>query len=266
MRSASATPRRAEIGEHPVSREANVDWSQYAQSYDLLLEHNPFYQELRDQVLSQVSRWSVEKGDRLADVGGGTGNYSVPVAERFPSATVVHADRDPAMNAIAAARPSGPASKTMVLTRSVDELEFEPESLGGYICIHALYTFPDPDAVLRAIHRWLVPGAPAMFVDPGRIVRVFDWQIALGYRMLRTYGLRRTLSVLRQGAEVSRQNREISKKQADGTYWTHTHEAFVQAVEAAGFVVEAAGTTFRGISDWVVVHKPASSAGSAAQP
>lgn len=237
-------------------RDAPVDWSEYAETYDLLLEYNPFYQALHAEVLGHTAPWSLPPGARILDLGAGTGNYSLALAARFPEAHVVHVDRDATMNARAEQkRAEQGLDNVEIRTAQVEDLAFPDGHFAAAVCVHAFYTFPSPPEVMARLHRWLAPGAPAVFVDAGRVVKVLDWQIAVGSAMVRTHGLKKTIEVMRRGKEVSRQNRKISELQRDGTYWTHAHQEFVDAVSGAGFAVQAAGTTFRGISDWVTVTR-----------
>ena len=91
--------------------------------------------------------------------------------------------------------------------------------------------------------------------NAGRIVNVLSWQLAISTYLIRNYGLKKTLQIFSKGKEVSKQNAYIRNMQKDGTYWTHTHEEFLDAVQTAGFEIQQAQTVFRGISDLVVVRK-----------
>ncbi len=233
-----------------------VNWSSYAQTYDMLLAYNPFYQQLHQEVLDHTTRWNIEPGDLLMDVGAGTGNYSCTLAETFPQAQVLHIDRDEGMNAVARQKQiQGGLHNLRIVTKAVDQLRFQPNSVKACICIHALYTLRDPRTLLSHMHDWLVPGGQGIFVDPGRILKVADWQWAIGWRMLRQHGFIQTWRVMRAGKEISHQNRLISQYQADGTYWTHTTEEFLQAIASVGFEIVEHGTTFRKVSDWAIVRK-----------
>lgn len=234
---------------------AAVNWATYAQQYDMLLSYNPFYQQLHQAVVEQVKRWEIPTGGTLADIGAGTGNYSLVMANLFPQATILHFDNDEGMNA--AARAKRPVSLTNhhIYQSGAEEIELAPESLDGLISIHALYTFPNPTQVLENMYDWLRPGAPAVLVNAGRIVNVRSWQLAIGWHLLRHYGLRKTLQILKEGKEVSRQNAYIRDMQRQGIFWTHTHDEFCEAVHQAGFEIEHHRLCFRGVSDLVLARK-----------
>ena len=233
-----------------------VSWESYARKYDMLFDHNPFYQQIHRRVLAQAGRWEIRPGDLVADVGAGTGNYSLSLARRFPEATVLHIDNNEGMNARAMEkRDEAGISNLTLLPFGMEEVQIEPGSLRALVSIHALYTFPDPQQALEKMYGWLEPGGDAILVDAGRIVRVLDWQIALGTHLIRKHGLRKALAIFREGREVSRQNAFIRDMQRAGEFWTHSHEAFLGAVRKAGFDIIESGLTFRGVSDWVVARK-----------
>ncbi|PHN05989.1 class I SAM-dependent methyltransferase [Flavilitoribacter nigricans] len=234
-----------------------LSWGTYAQKYDILFDYNPFYQKLHRQVMQEVGKWSVPSGAVLADIGAGTGNYSLAMAQNFPQATVLHIDKDEGMNEQAAQKKYRlELSNHQIRSLGVDEIKLAPDSLQGLISIHALYTFPDPAKVLQNMYEWLEPGRPAVLVNAGRIVNVLDWQLAIGWHLLRKYGFKKTLEIMREGKEVSRQNAYIREIQRQGGYWTHSHGEFCEAIEAAGFRIRHSKTCFRGVSDFVVAEKP----------
>lgn len=231
-----------------------VDWNAYAEKYDMLLTYNPFYQEALKEVLSRVQNWNIKAGDQIADVGAGTGNYSVEVAKLFPQATVLHIDADQGMNTIAAKKASE-LENFQVLGKSVDKVHFAANSLQGLLCINAIYTFPNPQEELQNMYRWLAPGSSIVLIDAGRIMNVSSWTLALTWRLLRKYGLRTTLNVLGEAKAVSQQNAYIRENQQNGTFWTHSHEEFCEAVTTAGFQIEFAETCFRGDCDLIIARK-----------
>ena len=73
--------------------------------------------------------------------------------------------------------------------------------------------------------------------------------------MIRHYGWWEMLKIMREGRELSYQNCQISKLQARGIHWQHSHAQFCDAVSAAGFDILKSRLCFRNISDMVVVRK-----------
>ena len=233
-----------------------VSWKSYAQKYDMLLSYNPFYQAVHQEVLAHTKQWQIKAGDYIADVGAGTGNYSLAIAQQFPQAHVLHVDSDEGMNAVTAdKRVTSGIKNHDILDRSIEDVVLKPESLKALVSIHALYTFPNPQEALRKMYQWLEPGGCAVLVDAGRIVKVRNWQMAIGWHLLRHHGLKKTLQIMREGKEVSRQNAYIRGMQRQGKFWLHSHGEFCETVRKAGFKIEQSGITFRGISDIVVARK-----------
>ena len=231
-----------------------VDWNAYAEKYDMLLTYNPFYQEALREVLSRVRNWNIKAGDQIADVGAGTGNYSVEVAKLFPQASVLHIDADHGMNSMAAKKATG-LDNFQILDKPVDKVQFAQDSLQGLLCINAIYTFPNPQAELQKMYRWLAPGSRIVLIDAGRIMNLRSWTLALTWRLLRKYGWRTTLKVLKEAKAVSQQNAYIRENQRNGTFWTHSHEEFCEAVKAVGFQIEHADICFRGDCDLLIARK-----------
>ncbi len=233
-----------------------VNWSTYAQTYDMLLSYNPFYQALHEEVMDIAKEWILPPGAVIADIGAGTGNYSCEFARRYPDAYVLHIDSDSGMCDIARRKKDILELENMkIKNESIDSIFLDDESLDMCTCIHALYTFADPIRVLQQLFDSLKPGGLGIFVDPGRPVRVVDWQLAIGFQMLKQYGLKKTIQVMREGREVSRQNKKLAKMQAEGKLWMHSHEEFCLAVRSVGFHILHSQIAFRGISDLVVVRK-----------
>ncbi|HET6980716.1 MAG TPA: methyltransferase domain-containing protein [Myxococcaceae bacterium] len=235
----------------------SVDWDRYASSYDLLAENNPPYQALVEEVVGLVTQLGVRPGALIADLGAGSGNISVPLAERHPQAHVVHVDSATAMNARAQAK----AARRRLPNHRVEpcdawEAPFRPGELTVAVMVNALYALPRPREYLARVFEWLEPGGFLVVSDPGRVVNVLDWSLFLLKHSLGTHGLAHTLSVFRKTRIASAENRKIGREQRRGRYWTHDLEEFRSAVEVAGFEVLEAHVTYRGGSDLVVARKP----------
>jgi len=234
----------------------NVSWGTYASKYDMLLQYNPYYQKLQQEVLEETYKWKLEDSAVILDIGAGTGNYSVPLGKHYPKSSVIHIDNDKQMNDVAFQKANtANVSNVEFNTKSISDIAFEHNSISGVVSVHALYTFPDPKDVIQRIYNWLKPGANAILVDAGRIVNVLDWQFAIGFHLIKTYGISKTIKILKEGKEVSKQNALIREMQKRGDLWVHSHEEFSEAIQNVGFKITKAYTTFRGVSDFVVVEK-----------
>ncbi len=240
-----------------------TDWHAYAQVYDLMATHNPAYQELLARFGAAVRGWPLPAGARLADIGAGTGNFSLALARAFPACQVLHLDSDAAMNRAAEhkAREAGCAN-LRVLTRDIasaleaPDAAFAPASLDALTTVHALYAFPNPQAVLAAAFRWLRPGGHLLACDAGRMSPVWGWAAYVLAHHVRRHGLAATWRFYRRARAVATLNRPLREAQREGRLWRHTPQEFRTAIEAAGFEVLRCEIAYRGNSDFVVARKP----------
>src|ERR1700689_3195308 len=69
-----------------------IDWTAYAQVYDLMAENNPAYQEILLRCLETIAHWNLPPGSRIIDLGAGTGNFSVRIAQALPQCRILHVD------------------------------------------------------------------------------------------------------------------------------------------------------------------------------
>ena len=234
-----------------------TDWTRYATQYDLILEHNPAYQDILRRFEREVAGWDLPSGGLFADLGAGTGNFSLAAAKALPHTHVLHVDRDPGMNAVAERkRAELDLDNLEIRPSSIEELDLAPGQLAAVSCVHALYTLDEPWSALEDIGRWLAPGGRAFLCDLGRVLDIRDWFTYFFGGMRRRIGVTGAARVVWQGREVLRQNRAIRAAQLDGRYWTHDTESFLHAVEAAGMRVLHVSTCFRGYSDLVVAERP----------
>ncbi len=231
--------------------------TRYARQYDQLPAYHPYYRELHAWVQRLTGSWKVKPGESLADLGAGTGNYSLALARQFPEATVLHIDKDSCMNARAdRKRFAAGIINFRILELRLEEIDFNPEAFRGLLCIHALYELADPQAFIKRIFQWLKPGGQALLVNQGRVLNLMEWQLTLGWHLVREYGWWKTLDIYRESGEIKQRNIHYRQKQLNGQYWTHTHDEFCTGVAGAGFDILKSGTAFRGYSDWVLARRP----------
>lgn len=231
-----------------------VDWFAYARQYDLLLAYNPYYREAFAQVVAAISEWDIAEDGQIADLGAGTGNYSVKAAQLHPHAKILHLEKNRGMNTLAAKKASGLHNFELV-PACIEQAPFDEGSLQGILCINALYTFPEPYRILEQMYGWLQPGGRIVVLDPGRIMNIRAWRLAIAKYLLKTYGLRQTIRIFQQAKHVSQQNHHIRTQQLNGTYWTHTHEEFCAAIRQVGFQIDSSTYCFRGDCDLVFARK-----------
>lgn len=243
---------------HPRSEpRSRVDWRSYAAVYDLMTELNPAYQALVEEYRRFLGDLRLRAGDHLVEVGAGTGNFSLVAADEWPHCRVTHVDASEAMNARArdkqAARGVG---NLEIRTIGVDDLNLPDESVALATVVHALYTFPDPEAVIACLYRWLRPGGAVFACDPSGPIDLAEWSRYIFRSACRERGVWRAAWLFWRARSAIGQNRRIAKAVDGGAFWRHDAATFRAAFEAAGFEVHHTRSAYRGASDLLVAQKP----------
>lgn len=246
-------------------KKSSVDWNAYASGYDLMAENNPAYQNLRSLLSCEIDTWDIPSTGVIVDFGGGTGNFSVDIATRFSHAKVIHIDSSAEMNQLALNKSlSRGCHNFSIREQSVEDCSFPDNTLAAIVCVHALYTFPNPREVLTRFAQWLQPGGYLFACDLGRPMDVSDWRYYLFKECYNQIGLIRTLGMFWRGRVVASSNREIRIQQENGRYWLHTRREFEEAIKSAGFEIKRSQECYRGYSDLVVAVKTGNVSGSTA--
>ena len=135
-------------------------------------------------------------GERLLEVGPGTGYYSLPVAEWLsPGGTldVLDVQQEMLDHTLRRAREEGIDSVTATLA-DARELPFPEDSFDGAYLVTVLGEIPDQDAALRELRRVVRPGGRIvvgeLFGDPHMVTHsaLADRARAAGLRVDRRLG------------------------------------------------------------------------------
>lgn len=133
---------------------------------------------------------SLEPGDRLLDVGCGTGAVAIPAAKQVgPSGQVTATDYSPGMVAeVEREAKKRRLSNITCACMEAQNLEFPDNTFDALTCGLALFFFPDMKRALAEMRRVLVPGGKLGLSLWGKGAIVPPWPI-LG-EMIKEYGLR----------------------------------------------------------------------------
>lgn len=247
---------RPHRGSQPHAR-SRVDWRSYAAVYDLMTELNPAYQALVEDYRQFLGGLRLRAGDHLVDVGAGTGNFSLVAADEWPHCRVTHVDANDAMNVRARDKRAAQGIGNLeIRTVDVDDFDLPDESVALATVVHALYTFPDPEAVIARLYRWLRPGGAVYACDPSGQLNVAEWSRYIFRSACRERGWWRAAWLFWRARSAIGQNRRIVRAVDDGAFWRHDAATFRAAFEAAGFQVHAARSAYRGASDLLIAQKP----------
>ena len=233
-----------------------VDWSSYAQQYDLMAENNPAYQELLLHCVQTVSDWGLQPGDTLADFAAGTGNISLAIAAALPEIMVLHVELNEGMIAFAQAKAAAAGLRNwQVLRLDLTQPDWPIPELAGAVTVHALYALPQPKKVIDQICARLRPGGRVYAADFGRTMDVRAWSVFLLRAALKRHGLVKTISLFARSGIVRRENRRITACQKSGQFWLHEMPEFRAAFEACGMEITfASDKYYRGCDDVILAR------------
>ena len=161
-------------GQHDGTTNARAIKEQLRQDWDRAASSWRTYDEpLRNDTAPLTRRLldvGIRPGQRVLDIGSGTGEPGLPAAEIVgPSGFVLLTDQSPGMMAVARdkARAAGLGNVDFLVT-DAEKLELEPESFDVVLSRGALELFPDPVRVLRIAHAALKPGGRIAVSANGR--------------------------------------------------------------------------------------------------
>lgn len=139
-------------------RDTNTNlYDKYAESYDRLIRHTSFYQELLEKVA-----YSLRGCDKIIDVAGGTGILAEKLA--LEGKIVYLVDGSKGMISYARKKLSN-ETRIHIFEMEAGELKFDNELFDGVALINALCFMDNPTKVLKEIYRVLKPGG--IFVTSG---------------------------------------------------------------------------------------------------
>ena len=167
----------------------NVNWRSYAEVYDLMADNNPAYHDLIVQFKQAIAEWCIEPRSHLADLGAGTGNFSIELAQAFPTCQITHLDANSQMNCVADRKATARKVKNLrCVTTDIGAAPFQADSLAAITTVHALYAFPQPTEVIAKMFEWLQPGGYLFACDAGRMGQLSKWAMYLLREFYRRQG------------------------------------------------------------------------------
>ena len=122
--------------------------------------------ECEERTDKLIAMLPVKPGDVVADLGAGTGYFSLPIARRIPDGRVLAVDLQPEMLAIVKekARMEGVENVELVLATERDPNL--PESTVQWVLIvDAYHEFSYPREVMQGVVRGLAPGGRVYLVE-----------------------------------------------------------------------------------------------------
>ena len=249
-----------------------VDWDRYAEQYDPVTigGSNPAYLELVAKATRFFAGLELKRGSLVADLGGGTGNFTLPIAEIYPDSRFVIVDQSEVM--LQKAREKAEAKgldNVDVVHGDVEDIEALVETYGRplshVLMIHSLYatgslTRPEkPSRILRNICKGLADSQSRFFLaDINRPHRLLNWMPYCLWHAYKTSGsVRRTIRFLTENNQARLASKYTDIKQRDGSFLVCTLDELVQLIREAGFseIYYKSDEYFRGRDNLVIAGK-----------
>ncbi|NBC22549.1 MAG: methyltransferase domain-containing protein [Gammaproteobacteria bacterium] len=242
--------------EEASTQSDEMDWDAYAEHYDEMCALNPAYTANIDLLLERMASWPLPASPSICDLGAGTGNYILSMAEKYPSAQFWHVDIDRRMVEVAKQKYAKRSVENLTIVQTdVHDVSFEEESFDVVLCINSLYAFDARELMLKRIRRWLKPDGRLFLIDFGRKQRTLDWTFYIFRESMKAHQLGRYAKALVEARELLKQNRKTTKGQESGRYWLHTTEEFGESLRGAGYKVEELSRCYRNYCDLAVCRK-----------
>ncbi|MCP4001539.1 MAG: class I SAM-dependent methyltransferase [Gammaproteobacteria bacterium] len=129
------------------------------------LERSGREQEERTDLL--LSNLPLTQGQNAADVGAGTGYFSLPMAQIVgPEGVVFAVDIQPEMLAVIEQRASAQGISTIeLILASAQDPGLPEDSINMALFVDAYHEFEWPNEVMLAIHASLVPGGKVVLIE-----------------------------------------------------------------------------------------------------
>ncbi|MBF0192457.1 MAG: methyltransferase domain-containing protein [Magnetococcales bacterium] len=238
-----------------MKNQKNNLWGDYSQVYDFMAYHNSEYQEIIEIIFRTIKNLGIPNKARILDIGAGTGNFSIRIAESYKSCQIVHLEPDSKMIEIAKIKAYHKGLNNINFINSSFANEIELEDFDLILCIHALYTFPFPKTSLLDINRITNKDGKFIICDIGRVLDLLDWSLFLFKDNIKRNGIFSTLSNTLKSFKLAFNNRIIRNNQKRGVYWVHSHSELKSSLINAGFNILHDSIVYRGYSDFFVCEK-----------
>ncbi|MHC4268849.1 MAG: class I SAM-dependent methyltransferase [Planctomycetota bacterium] len=235
-----------------------VNWQEYAKQYDLLMKNHAPYQELLQVCLRSIDEWDLSPGSILADFGGGTGNFSLSIAKKFPEIKIFYIDNNDEMIRIANSKFIGNDVNNVVIKKiDLDKMDYRTfPRIDGAIMINSLYATTSPLDTVKFIYSRLNPDSRFFVSDLGRRMKIIDWGIYLLLQSIKNNGIVKTIELFRNTNLARKENIKIGKKQKSREYWVHDLDEFINIFKDRGFTIEfSSNKYYRGYNDTVVARR-----------
>jgi ubiquinone/menaquinone biosynthesis C-methylase UbiE len=138
-------------------------WREYASSYDKVLLSLDYYRSCIDRHTRALTTHGCMN---VVDIGGGTGNVAIPVAEAGRFVTVVDPGRA-MLDRLRSKLSTEVASRVRIFEQAAEDVcHYAPAEVDGVNILMALFDMADPLKAFQQAMKFLIPGGIIIVTEP----------------------------------------------------------------------------------------------------
>jgi 2-polyprenyl-3-methyl-5-hydroxy-6-metoxy-1,4-benzoquinol methylase len=244
----------------------SVDWDRYAGEYDNLSAVNRAYQDLVAFVTGTALGADLPVAAKVMEIGAGTGNFCLSLAEHRSDLAVHAVDLNPTMLAHLTAK-----ARQRRIAVSIQQFDLTgpwpwQADWDMILAVHAVLHLNDPHRALQQAWTALRPGGFLLIADIAKAHDVDDWQRAIAADIAAAQpaeagaaaGAAAVSTFFADNAYLLEVNRAFAAHYATRPISRYSLPDFCQTLSDIGFAIEAASDGhFRGYDNVILARRPA---------
>jgi ubiquinone/menaquinone biosynthesis C-methylase UbiE len=238
-----------------------IDWERYGTAYDLMCNHNNYYQSLLKVIRNDIGNIVSNSNDplSLAELCSGTGNIVINLASSIPFSRIDSYELHDAFISRQRHKIKENSLESKIQVIQQDILSPLPSvKYDIIVMVHALNFFSSEQrkTILSTIHSHLNDYGHLVIGDIGRKISLFSWAPSLLCSIIKENPFTFPF-VLKQMSPVILANKVAGDKQTAGESYVHNLSNFVSYLRQNGFnkIVYSRDDLYKGIDDYVIVQK-----------
>lgn len=240
---------------------AEINWNQYANSYDLMCLNLPEYQELVQETTSLFPLFISQKKPKIIEIGSGTGNITINTAKKLPNAKITSLE----YNSYFVNYQKQKILKEnlenrikIIFADARDSTIFKFEKYDAAIMYHVLNFFQEKErnTIIENIYNSLKFKGYFIICDIGRKIPVENWTNQIISNLVKKIGPKNAFKIYNDIKPAIYANNQARERQDKGISYLHTLNELKQFIENFGFkTLYEKNTFYRGIDDFIICQK-----------
>lgn len=166
----------------PKAQSASQFFGSMAASYDSLIRRCvPRYDEMTDRLFDYLPG----NPARILELGTGTGNLTLKLANRFPHAAITTVDASHEMLEMTRRRLGDDSDRVRFIQARFEDVAFDDASFNIVTSCISLHHVEDKASLCRSIRRWLAPSGRFALADQCRgatdEIHMINWRLWIDF-------------------------------------------------------------------------------------